>query len=399
MTAKQPYPTRRQLRKEWEKQQESQPLTRKEIRRREREEEARLAAIATGELTLTGEVPGLDVPDGELMPPRPPRKPGEPEPTRRSLREEAARRLEEETARREEEAARQRAEEAARRRETAGAEGAPPASQPTRRALRESQQFAAHSSSALDLPSSPTSRDTRSDSGGMEVVGGDNRDDISGAATQSWRRRVVTPPATAQGVKVLDHATGEIRTLHPEEYTAPRTQEERDLAQRIQRALPPVEEEATTGPSSRQPDAEAQPQPQRVSLFAKDDDLSAAAATESDGPQDRAIAPAAAGEAEATLRANHPFEPVSSNSEPSEEPAPMTRAQLRQERQAREEDAGGPDRMSRTTKIILAIVAIVVLAVVVWLVWSSAALAAASATVVVGKYEGEMCLPLLTRRN
>lgn len=394
MTAKQPYPTRRQLRKEWEKQQESQPLTRKEIRRRQREEEARLAAIATGELTITGEVAGIDVPDGELMPPRPPRKPGEPEPTRRSLREEALRRSEEEAARSPEQ------EPVRRREDVQVAEALPAATLPTRRSLRESQQSASAAPPAPDLPLPQAPRNVRFETGVEETAGEDNRDDVSGSDTQSWRRRVVTPPATAQGVKVLDHATGEIRTLRPEEYTAAQTRAERELTRRIEQALPPVVEDTAQIPPPSQPVTEPHPQPQRVSLFDKVEDLPPAAPAESETPEARETVPAVPAEkTEDTRRANHPFEPVSSSSEPSGEPTFMTRAQMRQERQAREEDAGGPDRMSRPTKIILAILAIAVLAVVVWLVWSSAALAVASATVVVGKYEGEMCLPLLTRRN
>ncbi|OKL54677.1 hypothetical protein BSZ39_03045 [Bowdeniella nasicola] len=255
--------TRRELRRQWETEQANKPLTRREIRQREAEEEARRKAIATGELTLT-EAFTLDGDiDGELTPPRPPRAEGEAEPTRRSLRDALADRLDE--------------------------------------------------------------------------------DEQAGRVVRGPKHRTIAPPSTAQGVRIVDHATGEIKTLRPEQY------EPATSTSSLGIELPPPEpksepvEEAVEEPADEpvSDDEPAPEEPERVSMFA----------------------------------AAKPEEQAAEADEEDEKQLTLSRRDLRAAKGAPEhagfplddaESTSSPEPSRRWIQIVLVIIAVIVLAVIVY---------------------------------
>ncbi|MDO5727946.1 MAG: hypothetical protein Q4Q03_08490, partial [Bowdeniella nasicola] len=97
------------------------------------------------------------------------------------------------------------------------------------------------------------------------------------AVARPPRRRPVAPPTTAQGVRVMDHATGEVKTITPEQYTSPTSQEHTELQARIDAALPTppqVTKPVSNAVAERSPEGVDEPgdPPTRVSLLGRDQD-------------------------------------------------------------------------------------------------------------------------------
>ncbi|MDO5699938.1 MAG: hypothetical protein Q4P36_00485 [Bowdeniella nasicola] len=252
--------TRRELRLQREREAAArggEPLTRREIRRREREEEARLRAIATGEITMTGEVitaiRGVD--GNELTPPRPPHTTGEGAPSRRSLRAELENRT-------------------------------------TAESARPGEHDPGGTRAAMVTPPRP-------------------------------RHRTVAPPSTAQGVRVVDHATGQVQTIRPEGYRPPAAGSD-DVA----RALT-FDENPDAGPGVDA--ATSAPSPDRADQ-AEDTTLppavSADDATAAQGPSE-------APEADEGVERVSVFAPQPANAV-TEEPPPLTRREIRERRKRAE---------------------------------------------------------------
>lgn len=262
--------TRAQLRAKWAKEAAQQPLTRREIRRREREEAARLQAIATGELSLTQQhIADVEIP-AELTPPRPPHEQGQGEPARRSLRKELSERLDESGTRRGKrgvgEPDQQRAASEGNAAEKPASLPNPPA--PTRNRTEIAQtprEWLERSVSEARYATILTGEIPAIESAD-ETPASLPEDD--GAASEpparKPRRRPVAPPTTAQGVRVVDQATGEMKTITPENYPGAMSAEHSSLQAKIDAALP------TPGQASeeRRQDANAEASiPKRVSLL------------------------------------------------------------------------------------------------------------------------------------
>lgn len=281
--------SRREMRKRWEAEQENAPLTRRELRRRSEEEEAKRNAIATGELTLTEAFTINEDIDGELIPPRPPRADGEPEPSRRSLREALVDRLDE--------------------------------------------------------------------------------DEIADKRRRGPKYRTIAPPTTAQGVRIVDQTTGEIKTLRPQDYEAqspastPETPEQVTVEPPKEPVTVPAEEEPE--PEAPEPDS---PEPETAE--AQNPEPPDAPAGEPE-PEDEAA------EQEIPPRVSLFEAQTQETQEEAESPAPLSRRSLRQA-QGAPEHVGFPEENEPTSEagehatprwlqIALIIFAVVVLAVLVFL--------------------------------
>lgn len=288
--------TRAQLREKWAKEAAQQPLTRREIRRREREEEARLQAIATGELSLTQQqIADAEIP-AELTPPRPPHEDGRGEPARRSLRKELSERLDESGTRRGRRGIGE--PDASREDEQQSAKAPKPASLPKPPAATAAQSDAARASRRAGLTASAQrsvneARYAQILTGEIPAVSeADTPEDALPAGDDSVhddpqprkpRRRPVAPPTTAQGVRVMDQATGELKTITPENYPVAMSQEHSSLQAKIDAALPTDEAPAVSETNQASETEDASPAgepgvPKRVSLLgdtARSDDTPA----------------------------------------------------------------------------------------------------------------------------
>ncbi len=281
--------SRREMRKRWEAEQQNAPLTRRELRRRAEEEEAKRNAIATGELTLTEAFTIDEDIDGELIPPRPPRADGEPEPSRRSLREALVDRLDE--------------------------------------------------------------------------------DEIADKRRRGPKYRTIAPPTTAQGVRIVDQATGEIKTLRPQDYEA---QSPASTPEQIT-VEPPKEPVPVPAEDESEPEAPEAPEPDSLEPETAEEQSPAPP----DAPAGKPEPEDEVAEEETPPRVSLFEAQTEESEEEAESPAPLSRRSLRQA-QGAPEHAGFPEESEpaseagehttpRWLQIVLIIFAVVVLAVLVFL--------------------------------